>query len=133
MDIFIELIFYTIYIYLLVIFAIVVKPNVLVLSLWWMYTILSTLFIWRYDKCCDIVGVFKYVMIVVYAFFCVAAIYMIHIIFHSYHNYRFVLLGLPIAYFINVRVGKALFGCEDCYVEDLMKLMKNISKYVFAY
>ena len=133
MDVFIELLFYTIYVYLLVIFAIVVKPNTLILSLFGMYTILSTLFIWRYDKCREVSNIFKYIVIILYSFFCVAAIYMIHVIFHSYHSYRFVLLGLPIAYFINVRVGKALLGCEDCYVEDLMNGMKYISKYVFTY
>ena len=130
MDIFIELLFYTIYMYLLVIFAIVVKPNVLILSLFWIYTILSTLFIWSYDKCREVSNIFKYIFITLYSFFCVAAIYMIHVIFHSYHNYRFVLLGLPVAYFINVRVGKAFLGCEDCYVEDLIHGMKYFSKNV---
>lgn len=113
----IEISVYTAYMYLFVLSAILFKPSIITLLPFFIYCIYTTwnLYIGCKGKIINNI-INKAVLTVLYSFFCLTFIYLIHTTWKKYKNsiiYRLILLGFPIYYYSAVKIAEKLFDCKD--------------------
>ena len=106
-----ETLLYCVYIYGLLIAAILIKPSPVLFVLVGIYAYIFFILIYRFGKCKNFDN-FKYVIFLFYSAGCMAAYYITHNFYYKFKRYRFLLLLGPLVFLSAIKFFEVSLQCE---------------------
>ena len=121
----IEIFSWILYIIIILLIMIKIKPSYVSLSLFFTYVYYST---YKYPDLCEC-GVFykiptiiQYGLIIIYSILCTLSYY---IVYYSYNKYNIrlpIYLLVPLIYFIQLYIGHVIYRCKETFFLELYNL-----------
>jgi hypothetical protein len=108
----IEFSIYVVYIYFLIILAILIKPNIITTSILVFYVYPLTWIILSNADCVQISALTKFIVSCIYTVGCVVAYHLTNYIYWHSPQYKLVLLFAPVMFFFTIKFWLYLLNCN---------------------
>lgn len=129
---YIEAFVYSVYMYILAFLFILIKPNVISVSLFFIYCFISTWYTVIGCKKKEInIYFLKFIMVLMYSLGCVGAFYFVHYYWKTLFC-KMVVLFSPMIYLISVRMMEYFFICGKNFgIYTPIRLLKYYLDFIF--
>jgi hypothetical protein len=121
----IEFFSWILYIIIILLIMINIKPSYVSLFVFFIYVYYST---YKYPDLCECITFYKipdliqHILIMVYSILCTFSYYIVYYLYNKYNLRIPIFLLIPLLYFTQLYIGHIIYGCKETFFLELYNL-----------